>query len=123
MPPSRRSWSMRAAWRQVPIGGTLAARHEMVYNHSMEFEWAREKAKRNLKKHGVSFDEAATVFYDPLSATFTDPEHALGEHRFITIGHSSHGRLLLVSHTDRRVVIRIISARPATAHERKRHEK
>jgi uncharacterized protein len=88
----------------------------------MEFEWAREKAKRNLKARRL-FDEAATVFYDPLSATFTDPEHALGEHRFITIGHSSHGRLLLVSHTDRRVVIRIISARPATAHERKRHEK
>ena len=107
-------WGMRhlgdrglwgAAWREVPICGTLAARHEMVYNHSMEFEWAREKAKRNLKKHGVSFGEAATVFYDPLSATFTDPEHALGELsaslldlRFITIGHSSRSLAACLAH-------------------------
>jgi uncharacterized DUF497 family protein len=88
----------------------------------MLFEWDREKAKKNLKKHNVSFDEAMTVFYDPLSATFDDMNHSVDEQRLITIGYSSHKRLLLVAHTERGKTIRIISARPATAHERKRHE-
>ncbi|OHB86656.1 MAG: hypothetical protein A3D13_03890 [Planctomycetes bacterium RIFCSPHIGHO2_02_FULL_40_12] len=88
----------------------------------MEFEWDREKAKRNLRKHKVSFDEAMTVFYDPLSATFDDPDHSTDEERLITIGYSSRSRLLVVSHTERGKTIRIINARPATAHERKRHE-
>ena len=89
----------------------------------MRFEWDREKAKRNLRKHRVSFEEAVTVFYDPLSATFDDPDHSVGEQRFITIGYSSRGRLLVISHTERGDALRIISARLATAHERKRHEK
>lgn len=89
----------------------------------MRFEWDREKAKRNLRKHKVSFDEAVTVFYDPLSATFDDPDHPVGEKRFIMIGYSSRGRLLVISHTERGDAIRIISARIATKHERKRHEK
>jgi hypothetical protein len=88
----------------------------------MQFEWDREKAKKNLRKHKVSFDEAVTVFYDPLSATFNDPDHSINEQRFITIGYSSHSRLLVVSHAEMGEIIRIISARPATAHERKRHE-
>ena len=88
----------------------------------MQFEWDREKAKKNLKKHKVSFDEAMTVFYDPLSATFNDTDHSTDEHRLITIGYSSHSHLLVVSHTERGKTIRIISARSATAHERKRHE-
>jgi uncharacterized DUF497 family protein len=88
----------------------------------MQFEWDREKAKKNLIKHNVSFDEAMTVFYDPLSATFDDTDHSIDEERFITIGYSSHGRLLVVSHTERGKTLRIISARRATAHERKRHE-
>ena len=88
----------------------------------MEFEWDREKAKRNLTKHKVSFEEAMTVFYDPLSATFDDPDHSTDEERLITIGYSSHSRLLMVSHTERGTTIRIISARIATAPERKRHE-
>lgn len=88
----------------------------------MEFEWDRRKAAANLKKHGVPFDEAVTAFYDPLSATFDDPDHSVGERRFVTVGYSSRGRLLIVSHTERRNVIRIINARRATAHERKRHE-
>jgi len=88
----------------------------------MQFEWDRKKAKKNLRKHRVSFDEAMTVFYDPLSATFNDPDYSIDEERFITIGYSSLGRLLVVSHTERRKTIRIISARPATAHERKKHE-
>ena len=77
----------------------------------MRFEWDRDKAKRNLNKHNVSFDEAVTVFYDPLSATFDDPEHSIEERRFITVGYSSGGRLLVVSHTDRTGRLRIISAR------------
>jgi uncharacterized protein len=88
----------------------------------MQFEWDREKAKRNLKKHMVSFDEAVTVFYGPLSATFNDPDHSDKERRLITIGYSSQSRLLAVAHTERGDTIRIISARLATAHERKRHE-
>ncbi len=67
----------------------------------MQFEWDREKAKRNLRKHRVSFEEAVSVFYDPLSATFDDPDHSVGERRFITVGYSAHERLLAVSHTER----------------------
>jgi len=89
----------------------------------MRFEWDPEKARRNLKKHRVSFDEAVTAFYDPLSATFDDPGHSDEEQRYITVGFSSQGRLLVVGHTERGEIVRIISARRATAHERKKHEK
>ena len=89
---------------------------------NMQFEWDREKTKKNLRKHKVSFEEAMIVFYDPLSATFDDPDHSIAEERFITIGYSSRSRLLVVSHTERGKTIRIISVRPATAPERKRHE-
>jgi uncharacterized DUF497 family protein len=89
----------------------------------VHFEWNQEKAKQNLKKHGVSFEEAVTVFYDPLSATFDDPDHSVGEYRYITIGLSSRDRLIVVAHTERGENLRIINARPATAHERKRHER
>ncbi|HDQ00198.1 MAG TPA: BrnT family toxin [bacterium] len=88
----------------------------------MRFEWDPEKAKKNLKKHGVSFEEAVTVFYDPLSATFDDPDHSVGEYRYITIGLSSRDRLLVVAHAERGESLRIINARTATAHERKKHE-
>ena len=88
----------------------------------MQFEWDRTKADQNLKGHRVSFDEAVTVFYDPLAATFDDPDHSVGEHRFITVGHSSRERLLIVVHVERGGNIRIISARLTTARERKRHE-
>ena len=88
----------------------------------MQFEWDPDKAKLNRRIHGVSFEEALTVFYDPLSATFGDAEHSVGEQRLITIGFSSGGRLLFVSHTERGKALRIISARPATPHERKKHE-
>lgn len=86
----------------------------------MQFEWDKEKAKKNLKKHTVPFEEAMTVFYDPLSATFDD--HSDDEERLITIGYSSRSRLLVVSHTEREKIIRIINARSATTQERKRHE-
>ena len=88
----------------------------------MQFEWDRTKAERNLKRHRVSLDEPVTVFYDPLAATFDDPDHSLGENRLITIGRSSRGRLLVVVHVERRDMSRIISARLTTAQERKRHE-
>ena len=89
----------------------------------MQFEWDPKKAKQNFKKHGVSFDEAVTVFYDPLSATFDDPDHSVGERRLVTVGFSSQGRLLVVAHAERGENTRVISARPATAHERKKHER
>ncbi len=88
----------------------------------MRFEWDSEKAAENLRKHRVSFDEAATVFFDPLSMTVLDPDHSAGERRFITMGASSGGRLVVVAHTERGSTLRIISARLAGASERKRYE-
>ena len=88
----------------------------------MHFEWDRAKAEANRRKHRVTFDEAVSVFYDPLSATFLDPGSSPTEERLITLGHSSRQRLLVVVHTEQGETIRIISARLATAHERKRHE-
>ncbi|PWU21415.1 MAG: hypothetical protein C5B50_01735 [Verrucomicrobia bacterium] len=88
----------------------------------MNFEWDPEKAAANKRKHGISFEEAATVFADPLSATYYDPAHSVGESRYITVGMSRSGRLLFVAHTDRGEIIRIISARLATRRERKQHE-
>jgi uncharacterized DUF497 family protein len=88
----------------------------------MQFKWNPGKPRLNHKKHGVSFEEAVTVFYDPLSATFEDTDHSVGEQRLITVGFSSRGRLLFVSHTERGNSLRIISARRATAPERKKHE-
>jgi uncharacterized protein len=83
---------------------------------------SEETTKQNLKKHRVSFDEAVTAFYDPLSATFDDPDDSTKEQRYVTIGFSSRNQLLVVAHTERGPNIRIISARRATAHERKKHE-
>ncbi len=88
----------------------------------MEFEWDEAKAAENLKKHKVAFDEAATVFGDLLSVTFPDPDHSTEEDRFIIIGTSDQGRVLIVSPTDREDRIRIISARRATRRERKGYE-
>jgi len=88
----------------------------------MRFEWDRDKAEVNLRKHKVSFDEAATIFFDPLSVTIPDPDHSVGERRFVTISSSSRGRLLAVAHTERGSTLRIITARLASAIERKRHE-
>ena len=85
----------------------------------MKFEWNPDKAQTNLKKHGVSFPEAATVFADSLSFTFSDPDHSIGEQRYITMGVSRSNRLLIVAHTERQNNIRIISARLATKKERK----
>jgi hypothetical protein len=88
----------------------------------MRFEWDPEKAAENLVNHGVSFEEAATVFFDPLSATGEDPDHSLGENRFVTFGLSAAGRLLVVAHLEAEEVIRIISARVVTRAERTIYE-
>ena len=88
----------------------------------MRFGWSARKSAANLLKHGVSFDEAATVFFDPLSATGDDPDHSLDEWRFVTFGVSSSGRLLVVSYTEHDDAIRIISARLATRAERELYE-
>ena len=84
----------------------------------MRFEWDHKKATANLRKHKISFLEAVSVFYDPLSVTGDDPEHSVDEQRFVTFGISASGRLLVVAHADRDDAIRIISARPATLAER-----
>jgi len=88
----------------------------------MKFEWDPQKADSNQKKHGVSFQEAASVLGDALSITYPDPDHSAREHRFITVGTSRLGRVLVVAHTDRRGNIRIISARKTTRQERKYYE-
>jgi uncharacterized protein len=88
----------------------------------LEFEWDPEKAASNRKKHGISFEEAATAFADPVAVIFDDEFHSAEEQREIIIGHSDKNRLLLVSFTERRGAIRIISARRATKRERKDYE-
>jgi len=88
----------------------------------MRFEWDRRKAKSNAKKHWLSFDEAATVFGDPLALTFEDPDHSAEEDRFLTFGISGSGKFTVVSHAPRDDNERIISARPMTASERDIYE-
>ena len=88
----------------------------------MKFEWDRAKAARNVAKHRVSFEEAATVFRDPLSQTGRDPDHSDGEERLVTFGISTRGRLLAVAHVERGDTIRIVSARLATPGERTIYE-
>ncbi len=88
----------------------------------MQFEWNTEKAEANLKKHEVSFDEAETVFNDPLFVIFADPDHSFEENRFIIMGESNQNRLLVVSYTERPPKTRLISAREATRPERKKYE-
>jgi uncharacterized protein len=88
----------------------------------MRFAWDEKKAASNLSKHGISFEEAATVFGDPLSDTFPDPDHSLEEYRFVIIGSSESGKILVVGHTDDGKLVRIISAREVTHGERKSYE-
>ena len=88
----------------------------------MRFVWDEKKAASNLGKHRISFEEAATVFDDPLSDTFPDPDHSQHEHRFIIRGSSESGKILVVAHTDDGDLVRIISAREATHGERKSYE-
>jgi len=89
---------------------------------ALRFEWDRKKAESNLTKHGVSFEEAMTVFGDTLSLTIADELHSAREQRWVLVGFSNRGRLVVVVHVERGVGIRIISAREATAKERKAYE-
>ena len=89
----------------------------------LTFEWDSRKARSNLAKHGVGFQEASTIFGDPLSLTIPDPEHSLSEKRYITVGRAFSGKLLVVVHMERGDNIRIISARRASRRERKFYEK
>ncbi|MCX7112738.1 MAG: BrnT family toxin [Proteobacteria bacterium] len=88
----------------------------------MKFAWDQVKATANRQKHGVDFNGATTVSGDSLAGTFADSDHSIGESRSITVGVSCAGRLLVVSRTENADEIRIISARPATAHERRKYE-
>ncbi|MCZ8126174.1 MAG: BrnT family toxin [Microcystis sp.] len=84
--------------------------------------WDQDKANNNIKKHSISFEEAVTVFGDPLAVTILDPDHSVGEFRFLTIGQSKSQKLLVISHTERENEIRLISARLASKQERKNYE-
>ena len=88
----------------------------------MNFEWDPGKARENRRKHRVSFQEAASVFGDPLAITYADPDHSMAEQHFITVGLSSAGQVLIVAHAERNENIRIISARKTTQSERKQYE-
>ena len=88
----------------------------------MEFEWDTEKASSNLRKHNVSFEEASTALSDPMAATGADPDHSIGEFRYVTFGISGRVRLLVVAHTEQNETVRIISARLASKRERKIYE-
>jgi hypothetical protein len=89
----------------------------------LKFEWDRRKAVLNIKKHGVSFEHAATAFGDPLSVTIHDPKHSDDEDRFLLLGETKDKKLVVVAHTDRKDTIRLINARPATRQEREDYEK
>ena len=89
---------------------------------TQRFEWDEAKAATNVGKHRVFFEEAASVFEDPLAYTFDDPDHSIDERRMLTFGYSRAGHLLAVVHAERRRSIRVISARRATRHERGIHE-
>ncbi len=109
--------------RPAPAGEcrSLGSPPESIrYTHLVIIEWDPRKASSNIRKHRVSFIEASTVFDDPLSLTYPDPDHSVAQHRFLTFGHSSRSRLLVVSHTETADLIRIISARRAS--RREQHE-
>ncbi|CAN5541076.1 BrnT family toxin [soil metagenome] len=88
----------------------------------MIFEWDQDKAESNFKKHKIAFEEAESVFCDPLSLTIPDPEHSVDEFRFVDIGISKNNRLLIIAYTEREDRIRIITARKATKTERQKYE-
>ncbi|MEK7446154.1 MAG: BrnT family toxin [candidate division NC10 bacterium] len=88
----------------------------------MDFEWDPGQALSNLAKHGVSFEEATSVFGDPLATTVSDPAHSIGEARFLTTGLSDQQRVVIVWHADRGDVVRIVGARQATPSERRTYE-
>jgi uncharacterized DUF497 family protein len=100
------------------VGGQVEADGQTRF----QFEWDEDKAPANARDHRVTFDEAATVFRDPLASTIPDPDHSLGEERYLTIGLSTQGRLLVVSYTERQSQFCLISCRLATRRERRTYE-
>ncbi|MGA8054951.1 MAG: BrnT family toxin [Burkholderiales bacterium] len=122
----------RLAWGRetAPASGRVrtipsfypSIRSSRTYNDCVRFEWDPKRAKANLRNHGVSFEEATTALRDDIGVIGHDPDHSLEEDRFVTFGVSTQGRLLVVAHTERRGVIRIISARPAKKSERNIYE-
>ena len=100
----------------------MKARDRDARPAGLRFEWSASKARLNAEKHGVTFDEAATAFRDPLARIFDDPVHSSGEHRELLVGHSRRARLIVVSFAERGDRIRIISARNATKRERRDYE-
>jgi uncharacterized DUF497 family protein len=110
---------MRASQVILSVRQTTQDRSRLV---AMILEWDPRKAAFNQRKHGISFHEAGAVFDDPLSTTFPDPEHSADERRYLTIGSSPSGRILVVAHADRQDAVRLISARRATPRERTFYE-
>ena len=94
----------------------------MCYFYLVRFEWDPDKAETNLETHGVSFEEASTVFGNPLAVTFYDPDHSDEEDRYLTFGESDANRLIAIVHTDRNDSVRIISARETTRRERQQYD-
>lgn len=94
----------------------------MASEINLDFEWDEDKAVANLKKHKISFEEARTVFADPFAITIDDPKHSVDEYRFVDIGTSADGKILIVSYTERERKIRLISCRKAVKKERKIYE-
>jgi uncharacterized protein len=89
---------------------------------ALKFEWDSRKAQINKRKHGITFEQASTIFGNPLSLTIPDPAHSIGEDRFVTIGMSVNGKLIVAVHVDYDDIIRIISARNATRNEKRQYE-
>ena len=114
----------RLTGHQVPYARLAKRGRQIIYSDrvGLRFEWNEDKAEQNVEKHGVSFEEAATVLGDPLSLTIEDPLHSQEEQCFVTVGESAQGELLVVVHTDREGAVRIISARKATRRERRNYE-
>ena len=108
-------------WRRRTLVEDAALKSGGILDY-VGYEWDDEKAKSNLEKHGVSFEEAATIFGDPLYVDFYDPDHSVDEHRYLIMGQSRAGRLLIVSYTERDDIVRLISAREVTSAERKAYE-
>ena len=104
-----------------PFAPPNAQRTDFAYTVRVRFEWDPEKARENLRKHGVSFEEGATAFGDWASITVPDPEHSIGEERYYLLGVSDRGNLLLVRHTDRGDITRIISVWRANSRQRRQY--
>lgn len=100
----------------------ILSERNILSEMNLTFEWDEEKADKNFRKHGVSFEEAKTVFRDAFLMAYPDPEHSYSEERYVSIGCSANGRLLVLIHTERDENIRIISCRKATPRERRTYE-